>query len=171
MKKVMSNVANVRDSIVDIVPTLIGTEVPYNYLDYSTRNAIISDIMIALSIEMPGAIKIATEAKYELMDGDSEDFPYRVIYEVNVPEGTKILYSEDVGAILKEYGATDESMDFIVEQVRRINNKLELILSSISEREGVEASWRDLNPAIIRSLLDIYDRSPIDLITREIIVE
>ena len=70
--------------------------------------------------------------------------------------------SERAKQLIKDYHVDEKTMDFITHEVSIYNQKLSLILASLSGKKGHEATWRDLNSSIIEQVLDIYNDASIN---------
>lgn len=146
----------------------IGDEVTYDELDDGTKNAISSDIKSFLSCSNEKVREILEKQKFSIIESDDpENYPFKVHYFVkyNIEERNKrrdMSDSERAKQFIKDYHVDEKTMDFITHEVSTYNQKLSLILASLSEKKGHETTWRDLNSSIIEQVLDIYNDASIN---------
>lgn len=73
-------------------------------------------------------------------------------------------FSKETKLILKEEGLTPKKMQFIFDEICKVNWKAKKI-------KETGATWKNLNPHIIKALIEQYNNHTINLITGEIIIK
>jgi hypothetical protein len=73
-------------------------------------------------------------------------------------------FSKETKLILKEEGLTPKKMQFIFDEICKVNWKARKI-------KETGATWKNLNPHIIKALIEQYNNHTINLITGEIIIK